>query len=132
MRRHSKASLVIAMLCSFFAIAAPSAFADCVPSLFSGPGSEDGQLATPGRAVVERSTGNLFVVDSANDRVQVFKPNETGTADYLTQFGAGELAAPWGIAIDEQAGQSYLCRRRRQRSDPQIRLRRGGDPQLFP
>lgn len=75
---------------------------------FSGPGSEVGQLDTPGRAAVEQSSGDLFVVDSGNDRVQVFRPNGFGTADYLTQLGAGELSEPWGIAIDENGGQTYV------------------------
>lgn len=74
----------------------------------SGPGAGNGELTDPGRAAVEQATGNLFVVDSGNDRVQVFAPNGSGSAAYLTQFGSGELSAPWGIAIDENAGQTFL------------------------
>jgi sugar lactone lactonase YvrE len=75
---------------------------------FSGPGTEPGQLQTPGRGVVEQSTGNPFVVDSGNDRVQVFEPNGSGTADPLTSFGDGELSEPWGIAIAEDGGQTSV------------------------
>lgn len=88
---------------------APGASADYAFSgSFSGPGFGSGLVATPGRAAVEQSTGNLFVADSGNDRVQVFRPNATGTADYLTEFGVGLLDGPWGIAIVESAGQTTV------------------------
>lgn len=71
---------------------------------FSGPGSGPGELAAPKRAAVEQSTGNIFVADSDNGRVQVFKPN----GDQLTEFGSGELDHPFGIAIRVAAGQTLV------------------------
>jgi sugar lactone lactonase YvrE len=56
---------------------------------------------------VEASTGNVLVVDSGNDRVQVFAPNG-GSADFLAQFGQGELDAPFGIAVDQASGDVYV------------------------
>jgi hypothetical protein len=106
-RRHARVLFAVAALASFFAFAVTASAAYEFQGSFSTQGSGDGELMTPGRAAVEQSTGNLFVVDSDNNRVQVFAPNGSGTADYLTQFGTG-LSKPWGIAIDESAGQTYV------------------------
>lgn len=74
---------------------------------FSGPGTGDGELSFPGRAAVEHSTGNLFVADTNNDRVQVFAP-DGGSMSYLTQFGGGVLDGPYGIAVDQDSGDVYV------------------------
>jgi hypothetical protein len=95
-------------LASLFVFAAPASGEYIFNGSFSGPGSEAGQIDTPGRAAVEQSTGNLFVVDSGNDRVQVFAPNGPGTAEPLTAFGSDSLSEPWGIAIAEVAGQTSI------------------------
>jgi hypothetical protein len=106
--RQARVVFAIAALLSFFALAGSAAAEYKFAGAFAGAGTEPGQFETPGRAVVERSTGNLFVVDSGNDRVQVFEPNQVGTADYLTSFGGGELSEPWGIAIAEEGGQTSV------------------------
>jgi hypothetical protein len=104
-----KSLLVLALaVASLLAVVAPASAAYLNPTNFSGPGSGPGQIASPGRAAVEQSTANLFAVDTATGRVEVFKPNGSGGVDYLTQFGEGQLSAPWGIAIDEDAGQTYV------------------------
>lgn len=108
MRPLAKTFAVVAVLLVLvFAATASAAYVHTV-TFATGSGTGDGALSGPGRAAVEQTTGNLFVVDSGNNRVQVFKPNGSGGADYLTQFGGGELSAPWGIAIDENAGQTYV------------------------
>ena len=73
---------------------------------FGDPGSGDGQFTAPRDVAVEADTGNVFVVDRDNDRVQVFAAN--APADYLTQFGAGTLDDPVGIAIDQSNGNVYV------------------------
>lgn len=78
------------------------------PVGFSAGGSEPGQIGMPGRAAVEQSTGNLFAVDAENDRVLVFKPIANGETEFLTEFGTGQLSEPWGIAIGEDAGDTYV------------------------
>jgi hypothetical protein len=99
----------IAALASFFAFVGSAAGEYKFAGSFSGgPGSGDGEMDTPGRAAVEQSTGNLFIADSGNDRVEVFKRKASGVGEYLTQFGGGELSEPWGIAIDEDAGTTFV------------------------
>lgn len=78
-----------------------------VGTFAAGPGSADGELTNPQRVAVENSTGRVFVVDSGNDRVQVFDPAGASAA-FLTSFGAGILDAPYGIAIDQASGDVYV------------------------
>lgn len=64
-------------------------------------GSGNGELSTPIGIAID-SKGDIWVVDSGNDRVQEF--SESGS--YLAQFGSkgsgdGELMEPAGIAISE-------------------------------
>jgi hypothetical protein len=101
-------SSIAGIVCAVLFALAPSAWGDFTTiGEFSGPGAGDGELNRPKQSAVEQSTGNLFVVDSENDRVQVFAP-DGDAAGYLTQLGAGELDNPYGIAIHEDAGQTVV------------------------
>ena len=52
-----------------------------------------------------KASGNLFVADSGNNRVEVFSP----TGKYLFQFGSAKLGTvnPVGIAFGEN-GDTYV------------------------
>lgn len=76
-------------------------------SVFSAEGTGNGELTHPRRSAVERSTGNFLVADRDNQRVQVFAPTANAAA-YLTQFGAGILDEPFGIAIDQGTGDVFV------------------------
>ncbi|HEX5922685.1 MAG TPA: hypothetical protein VFY45_02560 [Baekduia sp.] len=60
-----------------------------------------------GRIAVNHVTGDVYVTDTVNDRIDVYRPNSTG-ADPLTTFGAGSLTDPFGIAIDDSTGEVYV------------------------
>jgi hypothetical protein len=60
-----------------------------------------------GRIAVDHASGNVYVADVVNDRVDVYRPNATG-ADALTTFGTGVLTNPYGIAIDQDSGAVYV------------------------
>jgi phosphodiesterase/alkaline phosphatase D-like protein/sugar lactone lactonase YvrE len=67
---------------------------------FGKEGSGNGQLSEP-NGIATDSEGNIWVVDTANNRVEEF--NSKG--EYLRQCGHegegnGEFQRPWGIAID--------------------------------
>jgi hypothetical protein len=69
---------------------------------FGSEGSGDGQFNHPGDVAID-STGDLFVLDQDNGRVEVFNPE----GEYLRQFGstgtaAGKLRDPDGLAIDSK------------------------------
>jgi NHL repeat/WD40-like Beta Propeller Repeat len=93
-------------------------------SSFGGPGSGNGQLSEPSGVAVNETTGDVYVVDKGNDRVEEFTsagvyvaqfdgsgthPNEGGTAP------TGKFSAPEGIAVDNStdpldpsAGEVYV------------------------
>ena len=112
MRSQAKAVLVVAALCSFFLIAASSAFAGygelgrfaTNPLEQSGVGSQNGELFNTGQIDVNDATGNIYVADTGNNRVQVFKPNATG-GEYDSQMAISE---PVGLAIDQGSGDVYV------------------------
>jgi hypothetical protein len=72
-------------------------------STFGSEGTGEGQLKEPAGVAVQASTGDVYVADKGNNRVEYFSP--TGT--YLGQFDGsaapGGLPAPEGIAIDNDA-----------------------------
>jgi DNA-binding beta-propeller fold protein YncE len=71
---------------------------------WGGFGSTPGQLAFP-RALAADPSGDTYVADTANDRVQEFGPS----GNYLRTFGVsarspGALTAPSGVASDPAGG----------------------------
>ena len=75
---------------------------------FGTKGSENGQLKEP-HGVAMAKSGNVYVLDTANSRVEEFSP--TGT--YLNKFGAsgaekGDMSSPYAIAVDTK-GNSWIA-----------------------
>ncbi|MBC7262582.1 MAG: hypothetical protein H5T63_11300, partial [Chloroflexi bacterium] len=67
---------------------------------WGGFGTGDGQFNDP-KGIAVDGQGNVYVVDTRNQRVQVFD----GEGRYLRGWGwqgngAGEFQEPWGIAVD--------------------------------
>jgi hypothetical protein len=68
--------------------------------LFGEFGTANGELKFP-RGITTDSSGNTYVVDTSNNRVQIF--DSTGT--YVSKFGSsgtgnGQFTGPTGIALD--------------------------------
>ena len=78
-----------------------AAFETCTTGCQAGIfGSGDGQFNFPNGLAVDGS-GNVFVADTNNDRIQKF----TNTGTFLTKWGStgsgdGQFAAPRGVAVD--------------------------------
>jgi tripartite motif-containing protein 71 len=77
-------------------------------SQFASEGTGEGQVRKPMSETFDAS-GNLWVVDSGNDRIQVFSP----AGALLKQFGsegtgAGQFSSPWGIGISAYSGNVYV------------------------
>src|SRR5437588_10365473 len=68
---------------------------------FGGTGSGTGQFTSPYGVAVDPRTGDVYVSDTPNDRVEKF----TSSGHYLLKFGShgsgnGQLTHPFGVAVD--------------------------------
>jgi DNA-binding beta-propeller fold protein YncE len=79
-------------------------------SVWSQFGIKQTSLSLPEGIAVDPSTGNVYVADTANNRIQVFSRDGT----FLSKWGRygsitnGTLRSPTGIAVD-QAGTVYVA-----------------------
>jgi hypothetical protein len=72
-------------------------------SYLGGHGSGDGQFQGPTGVAVNEATGDLYIADRKNNRVQVF----TSEGTYVSQFNGGPehpLSEPTDIAVDNSTG----------------------------
>jgi DNA-binding beta-propeller fold protein YncE len=81
---------------------------------FGAAGAGEGQFTDPEGVAVNESTGDVYVVDSGNDRVEYF----SSVGGYVSEFNgsgsnaivegtaapAGQFSAPQGIAVDNDPG----------------------------
>jgi len=75
------------------------------PPAGSAPGSLPVQFSDARAVAYDPVTGDVYVADTANNRVLVFSFSPTSGFSYLTQFGrkgtgAGEFNLAYGVAID--------------------------------
>ena len=76
---------------------------------FGSAGSGDGQFNAAVGVATSESSGDVYVVDSANNRVQRFDSD----GNYLSQFGSagsgdGQFSEPQAVAIDQSDGSVYV------------------------
>ncbi len=117
-RRMVCAAIAVGAVLALFLLGAPFAKATSVYApigSFGSAGSGAGQFVSPQRIAVDPVTGDVFVADSGNDRIQVFRPSATpgacadACATYLTSFGSTALTdEPIGVAVDPENGDVYV------------------------
>jgi hypothetical protein len=78
-----------------------------VPNLvFGAPGAGNGQLSNPSSVAVNDETGDVYVVDQGNNRVEEFDAEGKYLAQFngaetpAGSFSAGQSQSPYSIAID--------------------------------
>jgi hypothetical protein len=76
---------------------------------FSTSGSGNGQLNEPEDVAVNEATGDVYVVDKGNDRVEYF----SSTGAYIGQFSGegaltGKFSNPTSIAVDNSCHMKKL------------------------
>src|SRR5262245_12973695 len=85
------------------ALGATTAHALFLPlSSFGSAGSGAGQFQAPVGVAINQSTGDVYVADSGNARVQKF--DATGT--FLGALGARQLSNPTSVGVDSSGGPS--------------------------
>jgi DNA-binding beta-propeller fold protein YncE len=78
------------------------------PNMFrGGKGSGNGQFDSPTAIAIDGS-GNFFVADTGNGRIQKFSPTGAFVATIGTEENHRELSRPSGVAID-RAGHIYVA-----------------------
>lgn len=118
-RRTPRRTALLVLLASLAALAlAPAAYASKGVIFWAGSdlsGSADGELSAP-RGVAVNSTGaggaglgDFYVAEASNSRVSVFSATGMFKFKFGSQgAGAGQLAIPTGIAIDQADGSVFI------------------------
>ncbi len=71
-------------------------------------GAEGAQLKGPLSDAVD-SSGNVWVTDSLNNRIEKFSPTGNVLAAYGSYgSGSGQFSGPWGIAVNQSNGNVYV------------------------
>src|SRR4029077_12474934 len=67
---------------------------------FGTAGSGAGQFTQPGGVAVQPGTGDVFVIDAQNSRIERFRPDGTYTGVWGSAgSSAGQFSSPWGVAF---------------------------------
>ena len=96
--------LVLCALCaSLSALAIVCATAQALPARgrvlsgsFAGPGSAAGQLSQPAGVAIDEASGDVYVVDRANNRIERFGPH-------------GEFVSTWGWGVSDGKPEFETC-----------------------
>ena len=68
---------------------------------FSFAGNGEGAFGKPGGVAVDEASGDVYVVDSAHERVERFTPNGKGDYTFVSAF---KVDSPGAVAVDNTAG----------------------------
>jgi len=72
---------------------------------FGAPGSGDGQLSEPAGIAVRRSSGEVFVVDRANNRIEQFRPALGAGGEVVGEH----FVAAWGWGVADGKKEYERC-----------------------
>ncbi len=70
---------------------------------FGEGGTAPGQLSGPSQIAVDEATGDLYVIDAGNERVEIFAPAGGGGYTFASEF---KVLHPYAIAVDNSTAES--------------------------
>jgi hypothetical protein len=112
------ASLGVSVVSLLFTVAPVLAAAKSVTSSFGSAGAGPGQFSNPLGVATNDLSGDVYVVDSGNDRVQKFTASGVFIAEFGSEgAGAGQLRVPQGIAVEQITGDVYVTDQGNRRVD---------------
>jgi NHL repeat/WD40-like Beta Propeller Repeat len=89
------------VLLGVFSVPAFALQAHVFSSSFGSTGSGNGQFSSPSGVAVDQSSGDVYVADSGNNRIEKFSPSGAFIAAFGTAgAGNGQLSDPTEIAVD--------------------------------
>jgi len=99
------------LACLVIGVSGASAYLT-VKGSFGALGDADGRFVDAIGVAVNEASGDVYVVDSGNDRVQRFDPD----GNFLSKFGSagsgpGQFEEPQAIAVDQASGDLYVADR---------------------
>jgi DNA-binding beta-propeller fold protein YncE len=73
---------------------------------FGGPGTRAGLFLEPSAVAVDDATGDVYVADRGNDRVEVFEPELNAEGELAGERFVSQFSVPYpeGIAVDNSTG----------------------------
>jgi aldose sugar dehydrogenase len=74
-------------------------------------GGRDSEMRSPAGIALDSSSGNVYVADTGNNRIQVFSSNGTFITKWGGEYGGrdSEMRSPAGIALDSSSGNVYVA-----------------------
>ncbi len=142
--RRQRSTLITLLLACALVLALGGGQAQAAPKgvvdILGEPGTGAGQFSSPRGVAVNESTGEVYAADSINQRIQEFDllgnfvrawgyGVATGAAAFeicnapgpcragLSGGGAGQLATPQGVAVDQDTGAVYVTSQNNRRVD---------------
>lgn len=111
-QRRVSAAVLLGILAALVLGIAVAQAGKGVVAVFGSQGSGDGQFINPRDVAVNEATGDIYVADDGNHRIQRFDAG----GNYEAQWGGlgtgeGQFDNPTGIAVDQDSGDVFVLDR---------------------
>src|SRR5919201_5303689 len=101
--RGSRALLLAFAMTAVLGVAVAQAAFMSSAGTFGSAGSGPGQLQSPSGMASDQRSGNVYVADTGNNRIEKFGP----TGNFIAAFGASQLSSPTSVATSS-TGKVYV------------------------
>jgi DNA-binding beta-propeller fold protein YncE len=109
----ARAVLLSGLVTAIFAVTAQPASAASghrYSGQFGSPGAGNGEFSAPNGVAIEQTSGDVYVADSGNNRVERFDSAGTFTSKFDgSATPDGSFSSPSAVAIDQASGDVYVA-----------------------